>query len=288
MPETNIIKKIKDRSVTFGTMNFEFFSSGIGKILFEAGADFIIYDQEHSSLNYEQIKTLSLISQMHQPLTMVRIPALEYHLISKCLDAGAKGIMVPKIEKKEQAEKLVEYARYRPEGKRGLGFGISHDQYERKSALSNPINAGSKFINKDRLYMLQTENFKKKMGKLNEDILLIALIETELGIKNCEEILSVPGIDIGWIGHYDLTDSMGIVGQFENEKFFAALDKFLSACNKFNKPAGILDNNISYLKKMINKGFTVIGYGHDIAIIQNAYTDGINELKKIKENYTLI
>ena len=73
--------------------------------------------------------------------------------------------MVPKIEKKEQAEKLVEYARYRPEGKRGLGFGISHDQYERKSALSNPINAGSKFINKDRMYKFQTENFKKKMGK---------------------------------------------------------------------------------------------------------------------------
>ena len=67
-------------------------------------------------------------------------------------------------------------------------------------------------------------------------IIIIALIETQEGINNCEEILSVPGIDVGWLGHYDLTDSMNIVGDFENKKYWNAVEKFTKACKVNNKP----------------------------------------------------
>jgi len=183
-------------------MNFEFFSSGINKILSNAGLEFVIYDQEHSNISYEQLKTLSLSDEI---LPITRVPALEYHLITKSLDAGVKGIMCPKIETKHQAEKLVEYCKYRPNGKRGLAFGIAHDSYDRFSKNDNNN--------------ISFTNIKSKMKSLNESILVIPLIETELGIRNCEEIIAVPGIDMAWLGHYDLTDSMKIVGEFENKKF---------------------------------------------------------------------
>ena len=243
-------------------MNFEFFSKGIKKILEQAGAEFIFFDQEHSEVSYDQLKFLSQNSE--NLLTLTRVPQLEYNLIARSLDVGVQGIMCPKIETREQAEKLVEYSKYRPLGKRGLAFGISHDKYQRK-------------IDSKSNYMFKT--ISEKMNFLNENIITIALIETELGIKNCEEIMAVPGIDVGWFGHYDLTDSMKIVGEFDNEKFLLAIEKFISACKKNNKPAGIIDTNLKYLKKMKEKGFTMIGYGHDVAIFQEAYYEGINKLK---------
>ena len=269
---TQTILKIKNRELTYGTMNFEFFSSGIGKILGNAGAEFVIYDQEHSNMTYEQLKTLSLVS--NNPLTITRVPALEYHLIAKSLDAGAKGIMCPKIETKEQAEKLVEYSRYRPQGKRGLGLGIAHDYYPKKF---DEEKTKEKKIPKSK----QFSKLKNQLKELNNNIIVIALIETEEGINNCEEILSVPGIDVGWLGHYDLTDSMNIVGDFENKKYWNAVEKFVKACKINNKPAGILDSKIDFIKKKIKKGFTVIGYGHDIAIFQEVFYQGINKLKNI-------
>ena len=75
--------------------------------------------------------------------------------------------------------------RYRPEGRRGLGFSVAHDDYVTGGPVDAKIRAG------------------------NERTLVIALIESERGIRNADAILAVPGIDVGWLGHYDLTDSMG-------------------------------------------------------------------------------
>ena len=209
MKNNEIIQKIKRHKMTYGIMNFEFFSSGINEILSNSGLEFVIYDQEHGNISYEQLKTLSLYKSM---LSITRVPALKYHLIAKSLDAGINGIMCPKIETREQAEKLVEYSKYRPEGKRGLAFGIAHDNYDRNvdSNIFTSINS--------------------KIKHLNNNIILIPLIETALGIQNCEEIISVEGIDMVWLGHYDLTDSMGIVGEFENKKYWDVVDTFINAC----------------------------------------------------------
>lgn len=133
------------------------------------------------------------------------MPALGYHLIAKSLDAGVKGIMCPKNETKQQAETLVDYCKYRPNGKRGLAFGITHDSYDR---LSKNDNNNTDFT-----------SIESKMKSLNESILVISLIETESGIRNCEEIIGEPSIDKAWLEYYDLTDLMNIVCEFKNKKF---------------------------------------------------------------------
>ena len=118
------------------------------------------------------------------------------------------------------------------------------------------------------------------MKNLNDSIIVIPLIETELGIKNCEEIINVPGIDMGWLGHYDLTDSMNLVGQVDNKKYWNAVDNLINACNKNNKPVGVIDSNIFFLEKLKKKGFTVIGLGHEVALLQETICDKLELIKK--------
>ena len=104
--------------------------------------------------------------------------------------------MVPLVETREQAEMLVAACRYRPEGRRGLGFSVAHDDYTGRRGAP-------------------------KIQAANDAILTIALIESARGIENADAILSVPGLDLGWLGHYDLSDSMGFAGDFDDPRYRA-------------------------------------------------------------------
>ena len=141
--------------------------------------------------------------------------ACAYHLIAPVLDAGALGIMAPMIETREQAETLVAACRYRPEGRRGLGFGVSHDRYTAGAAVP-------------------------KMQAANDAILTIALIESARGVENADAILAVPGLDLGWLGHYDLSDSLGCAENFDDPRYRAAEQRLIAAATAAKKPLGWL------------------------------------------------
>src|SRR5207248_5288731 len=112
----------------FGIMAFEFFTPGLAPVLAASGAEFVLLDMEHSGISIYTVKAQIAHAQGAGIVPMVRVTACAYHLIAPVLDAGALGIMAPMIETREQAETLVAACRYRPEGRRGLGFGVSHDR----------------------------------------------------------------------------------------------------------------------------------------------------------------
>ncbi|MBV9969074.1 MAG: hypothetical protein JO228_03740, partial [Xanthobacteraceae bacterium] len=173
----------------YGTMAFEFFTPGLPAILRGAGAEFVLYDTEHSGLGIEAIKAQMAAARGLDIVPLVRVPGCHYHLVAPVLDAGAMGIMVPMVETAKQARQIASWCRYPPAGVRGVAFGMPHDDY-----------AGG--------------DVAAKMSEANERTLVIALVETARGIANVEEIMAVPGVDVGWLGHFDLTTSMGIPGQF--------------------------------------------------------------------------
>ena len=254
MMEDNPVRaKLLNGEVCVGTMAFEFFTPGLSRVLAAAGAEYVIFDTEHSGCGIETVKRQISYARGVGIIPMVRVAGCAYHLVAPVLDAGAMGIMVPLVETAEQAGFIASWCRYRPEGQRGLAFGVAHDDY-----------AGGDILEIMRL--------------ANERILVIALIESEKGIANAESIMAVPGIDVGWLGHYDLTSSLGIPGQFGHSRFFAAIDSLLEACQTHGKAAGIIDGNIDFLKAMMVKGFRAIGYGTDIALLQKAYRDGVEQL----------
>src|SRR5215208_1168941 len=200
---------------SFGTMIFEFPTTGIGRIAADAGAEFVIYDMEHTGWSIETIRGLMASSQVADLVPMVRIPATQYHLISRPLDVGAMGLMVPMVESSEQAQVIVDSAKYPPVGRRGAAFGVAHDDY-----------SGGDII--------------EKMERANDEVLLIAQIETALGVENVDVIAAIDGIDVLWIGHFDLTNSLGIPGQFSHPTYLEAVERVLEGCHRHGKTPGIM------------------------------------------------
>ena len=252
---TNTVKqKLARGETSIGTMIFEFSTTGIGRISAEAGAEFLIFDMEHTAWSIETIRGLIATTRAADTVPMVRVPATQYHLMSRPLDAGAMGLMVPMVETAEQARVVVQSAKYPPVGGRGCAFGVSHDDFSGGDVMA-------------------------KMTSANEQILLMPQIETVTGVENCEAIAAVDGVDCLWVGHFDLTASMGIHAQFDHPDFLAAIDRVVAACNANGKVAGIMAGNVEVGKQWAAKGFRAIAYSGDLWIYQQALAEGIAALK---------
>ena len=239
----------------FGTMPFEFFTPGLCATLAAAGAEFVILDMEHSGAGIDTIKAQAAHARGAGIVPCVRVPACERHLVTTVLDAGALGIMVPFMETREQAAALASWCRYRPQGTRGLAFGIAHDGYG-------------------------TGAVPAKMQAANDAILTIALIESARGVENAQAILSVDGIDLGWLGHYDLSDSLGCVEQFADPRYIAAEAALLSAARAAGKPIGWLAPDGPAARAALARGYRCIGIGTDVSLLRSGFSKELHEAKQ--------
>jgi 2-keto-3-deoxy-L-rhamnonate aldolase RhmA len=120
------------------------------------------------------------------------------------------------------------------------------------------------------------------MKAANERTLVIALIETATGIKNVESIVATPGIDVGWIGHFDLTNALGIDGQFDHPRYKAAVKALVRACERNNKAAGFLCGDVKTGRRYLDWGFRMLCYGTDTGVFQGALKSGIAGLRQPK------
>jgi 2-keto-3-deoxy-L-rhamnonate aldolase RhmA len=240
--------------VSLGTMVFEFNTPGIGRLAAEAGAEFVIYDMEHTGWSIETVRMLMATTRAANTIPMVRVPATEYHLLSRPLDVGAMGLMVPMVESAEQARLIVSSAKYPPEGRRGAAFGVAHDDY-----------AGGDIV--------------EKMRSANEEIVLIAQIETAAGVEHVDAIAAVPGIDVLWIGHFDLSNSLGVPGQFAHPTYTAAVQRVLAACRENGKVPGIMGGDLAMAQESLAQGFRMVAYGGDLWLYQAALREGLAALR---------
>ena len=238
----------------FGAMVFEFFSPGLPQLCRNAGAEFILYDMEHTGLGFETLKLQCALCRGLDLTPMARVPRGEYHFLARALDVGARGVMVPMVGTREEAEAIVSYTRYPPHGRRGAAFGFAHDDYE-------------------------GGNVAAKMASLHERTLTIAQIETDEGLANVEAIAAVPGIDALWIGHFDLTNFLGIPGEFGHPKYLAAIDRVLAACKASGKAPAFLATDEPWARDYAAKGFRLMAYGIDHLLYQEALRRGLEVLR---------
>lgn len=254
MQEDPVRARLARGEAVFGHMAFEFFTPGLCRIAANAGAEFIILDTEHSGVGIETIKAQVACARGTGLAPMVRVPGTHYHLIAPVLDAGAVGIMVPMVETADQAARIASWCRYRPEGVRGLAFGMPHDGYSGGDHLA-------------------------KMREANARVVVIALIETAAGLENVDAIMATPGIDVGWVGHFDLTNALGIDGQFDHPSYKAAIRTVAAACRRHGKPAGFLCGDVKTGRQYMKLGFRMLAYGVDSALFQQALKTGIDGLR---------
>jgi 2-dehydro-3-deoxyglucarate aldolase/4-hydroxy-2-oxoheptanedioate aldolase len=238
-----------------GAMFFEFFSPGIPQICRNVGAEFVLYDMEHTGLSFETLKTQFALCRGLAIVPMVRVPRGEYHFIARALDVGAMGVMVPMVGTPKEAADIVACTRYPPLGRRGAAFGFAHDDFEGGDVVA-------------------------KMAALHARTMVIAQIETVEGLANVEAIAAVPGVDALWIGHFDLTNFMGIPGNFKHPDYLAAVDRVVAACKTHGKTAGILATDDDWARDYVARGFRVFAYGVDQLMLQSALGNGLGVLRK--------
>ena len=239
----------------YGAMVFEFLSAGLPQICANAGADFVLYDMEHTGLSFETLKTQVALCRGLDVVPMARVPRGEYHFIARALDVGVLGVMVPMVGTAGEAEHVVACTRYPPAGRRGAAFGFAHDDY-------------------------QGGDVAAKIAAIHERTLVIAQIETGEGLANVEAIAATPGIDALWLGHFDLTNFMGIPGQFRHPDYLAAVKRIVAACEAHGKAPAFLAPDDDWAREYKALRFRLFAYGLDQAMLGNALRHGLDVLRK--------
>jgi len=246
--------RLQAGETVFGTMVFEFASPGLSRIVAGAGADFIILDMEHSGWGFDTIKALIAHAHGAGITPIVNTPGHFKDYIGRSIDLGAIGVKIPHVESRAQAEAIVRATRYPPGGTRGSAFGVAHDGYI-------------------------VGDLKATMDDCDKKIICVAKIESEAGVRNIDEIVSTPGIDVAFVGHTDLSVSMQIPGQFDNPRFIAARDAVAASCRRHGKAAGCLVANPEWGRAWMQAGYRMIAYLGDIWLFGNALKSGIDAMR---------
>ena len=224
----------------------------IAEVMSKQGFDFLAIDIEHSAVDVPQALGIfhAIKAGNHDCLPFVRTQGVEYSFVKRYLDAGAKGIIAPLVNTKEQAEELIRGTKYPPLGGRGVGYC--------------PANAYG-------------QDLVEEFSAANDEIYTIVQIEDIQAVRNIESILSVNGIDGVFIGPFDLSASMGITGQFNHQDFLKAKEEIARACKEADIPVGIhvVEPDPDALEDAICQGYEIIAYGLDISLVRHACKGGV-------------
>ena len=254
MANPNLKRMFASKELKVGHSIFEFNSPGMGQIIAASGVDYIFLDMEHSGFGIAETKRAIAGLRVGNTPSLVRPPSKAYHHIARALDVGADGLIMPMVGTKEEAEYIISCMKYPPMGNRGVALNIAHDRYAPGDTA-------------------------KKLASANQRTALVALIETEKGINNIDAIASVKGVDCLWVGHFDLSCSLGINGQFNHPNFIKATDKVKRAAKKHNKALGRLTSDTASAITLYKQGYDVLCYSGDLWVYQEALTNGIIEIR---------
>ena len=241
--------------VKIGNFIVEFATPGIGHILKAAGCDFAFFDMEHSGFSFETLKSAIRYFEAAGVAVIVRVPAQENDMLARACDMGAEGLIAPMISSAAQAQAMVDSIKYYPRGKRGVGLQLAHDNY-------------------------RTAPVADALKDANDRTAVICLIETAEGAENADAIAAIPDVDCLWVGHFDLSVSLGIPGEFGHPKFEAAVNKIIGAAKKHKKSMGRLVPNTEQGIAFYKQGFDFICYSGDVWLLREGLTAGAKAIRE--------
>ncbi len=248
----------ENSNLKLGTYIGEFATPGIGRILAAAGCEFAFVDMEHSGFTFETAK--AVLRNLHDVgiATVLRPPSRQYHHFARACDIGAQGIIAPMLGNVDEARECIDAINYPPDGKRGCAFGIAHDDY-----MPAPV--------------------MDTMAAANRKTVFTALIETAEGIENCEAIAALDGVDCLWIGHFDLSASLGIPGDFDSPIFAEAVGMVMAAAERNGVSVGRLVGSGEEGAQLYRDGCDFICYLGDVWLLHRALADGFDSVRAALE-----
>jgi len=237
MMKYSVLNKMNNGETVFGTWSM-LPSSFVTDVIAQTGIDFVILDLEHGSLSWETAEEMVRAAQLHECQPIIRVGDDQENTILHALETGCEAIMVPHVSTVEAAKRIVENARYAPRGKRGLSpytrcHGYTHDE------LSASLNRHA-----------------------NETLVGI-LVEGQEGVRNLPEIAKVDGIDLIYLGMYDISQSVDLAGKLEHPVVLAQLEFCLEIILEHDKFAGTFARDLTACRNFRDMGFHFIAYVAD-------------------------
>lgn len=228
-------------------------TASTAEILADAGFDWLFVDGEHGPLDTADILAI-LQAVSHRIACIVRVPACDEVAIKKVLDLGAAGIIVPQVNSAEQAADVVRYARYAPEGSRGVGLARAHGYGFR---------------------------FAEYVASANADISVIVQAEHRSAVENIDAIVQVPGVDAVLLGPYDLSASYGKMGQISDPEVLNGIDRVTTSCQAVRMPLGYFGISFDAVKPWMDKGYSLVVAGVDVLFLGNGARRMLKELQSV-------
>lgn len=220
-----------------------------------AGFDFIILDLEHGPNNILSLQNLIRAAESAGILPLVRVPFETKADISRALDVGAAGVQIPQIDCKQQVEEVIKLTKFAPAGERGV----------------------CRFVRAAGYASIDRQQYFREAN----DALVILQLEGKTAIDNLDEIITVPGIDIIFIGPYDLSQSLGVSGQVDHPLVVAEMEKICAKCKQQGIVVGTFTDTLAAVERWKQAGVQYLSYSVDIGLYYDACAQLVGAMKKL-------
>ncbi len=248
-------EKLEQGTVILGTMLSEFGCSNILRIMKAAGLEFVIIDCEHGPFELLELSGMIALGNSIDLPVLVRIPGIDRGFITKTLDMGADGFLVPMVNTPEDARRLVEYMKYAPIGKRGISTTRAHTGYCPPKLLDY-------------------------MESANRRTVLLTQIETRQAVENAAEIAAVPGVDALIVGPSDLSSDLGEPGVLKSPALLECARRVTEAALKNGKKCGTVASNVEYLHTCMEMGMNLFSMSSELGMLMNGAKDCVKRFQK--------
>lgn len=220
------------------------------------GFDGFWIDVEHGGLTTSDVEIAATAGMAHGLDCFVRVPPSDYALVTRCFESGATGVMGAQIQSADHAEEFVRWAKFAPRGRRGL----------------NPLGFDGEYGS------VPLAEFAERA---NRDTFVAIQIETAGAVEEADAIAAIDGVDLLFVGPSDLSQAVGVIGDFTGAESIEAIDRVAAACRARGKQWGAVTPNPEYASMLVDKGCTLISPANDVKLV----TTG---LAAVKESYSFL
>jgi 2-dehydro-3-deoxyglucarate aldolase/4-hydroxy-2-oxoheptanedioate aldolase len=238
--DNHTLERLRADEPAFGAWALSM-SPRVAEVLSASGLDWVGIDTEHSPIDSRRVESMVRAVEGGTATPVVRLPSVERAVDGGCkhaLDAGARGLIVPGVESASEAERVVEAARFPPDGVRGVAGTTRANGYG--------------------------ERFGPYVAGANDALLLVVQIETPTAVERVEEIVAVDGVDVAFVGENDLSAAYGVPGEKDREEVTAAVDATLEAAREHGVHPGIGGRTPASMTERIGRGFRFFLLGADL------------------------
>ncbi len=222
------------------------------EILSRAGFDWLFVDMEHTQLDVAHVQKILQAVGREFPC-LVRVPCMDEAWIKKVLDAGPAGIIVPHVNTPEEVRTILRWTKYPPEGERSAGISRAQD------------------------YGLGLQDY---MEKANSNLVVVPQVEHKNAVDNIEVIAGIPGLNVIFVGPFDLSGSIGKLGQVNDPEVVRMIRKIKTVCAGAGIATGIFGVDAEAVEAYINIGYTLIAIGTDTSLLSRSVEQTLTSLRK--------